>query len=204
MNGKYDVDLEKVALSWEMASEAAERRTGAMSAYSSLELNGRIFPGDRPFELRWDIITSQFEFADKRVLDCGCYLGLFSTFLKIHFQAQCVAFDRELRYCEAAALFASAFSLPITIHNVDLNSDHDWEQTLASDYDVALVLNIWKYCRDKRRLVAMLSRIPALILEGEVSQETEMVEHLAQHGFVRRDALGLSERNRTIFLLRKA
>jgi 2-polyprenyl-3-methyl-5-hydroxy-6-metoxy-1,4-benzoquinol methylase len=204
MNGKYDVDLEKVALSWEMASETTERRTGAMNTYSSLELNGRIFPGDRPFELRWDIITSQFDFAGKRVLDCGCYLGLFSTFLKLHFQAHCTAFDREPKICEAATLFASAFNLPITIYNVDLNSSHNWELVLAGDYDVALVLNIWKYCRDKRRFVALLSRIPNLILEGEVSQETEMVEHLARHDFTRRDALGLSERNRTIFLLRKA
>lgn len=203
MQGKYDIDLGRVALSWEMASEAAERRTGKMSAYSSLELNGRLFAGDRPFELRWNLITDHFDFAAKRVLDCGCYLGLFSTFLTIHHQAVCVAFDRDPRFCAAAQNFADAFGAKVTILNVDLNLTPNWESILAGDYDVALVLNIWKYCPDRDRLAAFLAQIPALILEGEVRQEQDALDHLTRFGFHRHQVLGVSERNRKIFLLQR-
>lgn len=199
-------NLEKIAECWEMSKKSQATNIGKQKSgewkenvpYYSLTINDKTFPGERPFEARWKLLTSSFDFKGKRVLDCGCNMGLFTSMLQ-HHGATCTAFERDETIFNAAKQFAEAIGVSPTFHNINLNCTKEWETILAGEYDVALILSVLKYFKEKDRVVTFLSQIPNIIFEGEIGQEADDIAYFAKFGYANHKVIGLSERRRTIF-----
>lgn len=203
-----DVNLDKISAAWELSKKSLATNIGKQKngewkenvPYYSITINGKRFPGERPFEARWELITKAFDFTGKRVLDCGCNMGLFDSMLLKHGAASSTAFERDVVIVDAALLFAEGLGVAPTIHNININNENNWEGVMAGEYDVALLLSVLKYFKEKDRVVDFLSKIPNVIFEGEINQEKDDVNYFASKGFVNHKIIGLSERKRTIFL----
>lgn len=207
MKFEYEnVDLEKIARAWNLSKKSLATNIGKQKSgewkenvpYYSVTVNGKAFPGERPFEARWSLLTKNFDFTGKKVFDCGCNMGLFDSFLLKHGAASCTAFERDEAIVQAARLFAEGLGVSPTIHHININSHDTWEQVVDGEYDVVLLLSVLKYFKEKDRVIQWISKSPNVIFEGEIGQEQDDIKYFAKFGY-KHKVLGQSERKRTIF-----
>lgn len=207
MNFQFEADMNKVAEAWELSKKSLatninKQKSGEWKEnvpYYSLQLNGKTFEGERPFGHRWKTLTEGFDFADKKVLECGCNMGLFASFLLKLGQAQSViAFERDETMFNAANMFAKAVGVNPTIHLLNVNSEKKWEDVIGNDFDVVLLLSVFKYFKDQDRVMKFITKANDIIFEGEVNKEKEDISYFTSYGYKKHKIIGSSERNRPI------
>jgi tRNA A-37 threonylcarbamoyl transferase component Bud32 len=192
-----DVRLQRLAECWRDAAASGANSPGAGIAYYSLDLAGMNFPGERPWVLRWEMISRAVSFRGKRVVELGCNLGLLSIHASLVGAGTVVGADHNQQILDAAAKAAAVFCAEVTFRQVDFDHDADWETRLGTG-DLVTALSVTYWLRDKERLWNYIGRFPEAVFEGHEPAE-EIRTRLKARGFAVIEELGVSERNRIIF-----
>ena len=197
-------ELRTLHEAWRLAAAANASSPGDQVAYYQLTFQGIRFPGERPWQPRWDRLRRVTAYAERRVLELGCNMALLSIFaLKEGGARAALAVDADPMILEAAAKVAAAFKAAPTFRQVDFDRDPGWEAELeAFQPDVVIALSVLHWVRDKARFLAFLGRFDEVIFEGHDSASAER-RRLRQAGFAAVDLIDTSERGRPLLLARK-
>ena len=197
-------ELRALEAAWRRAARADASSPGRAIAYHELEVDGVIFPGERPWAERWRHLGAIADYRGRRVLELGCNQGLLSIFLlKEAGAAAALAVDHDPLILEAAASTADAFHVRPEFHQIDFDADRDWEAELSAFRpDIVFALSVVHWLRDQARFFAFLGHFEELIYEGHDSARTER-RRLAAAGFTAIELVHSSERGRPVLHCRK-
>lgn len=196
-----DPALVSLARAWELAAGSQASSPGLQLAYYSLDVGGINFPGERPWVLRWNSLRTNVDFKGKRFLELGCNVGLLSIHARLHGAAKSVAVDVDPDILKAAANAASGFGTEVQFRQLDLNSI-DQSDLDPNQFDIVSALSVMHWVKHKERAWSFLSRFRELLYEGhEPEEEAETL--LRKAGFTQVIRLGVTERNRQIFLAQR-
>ncbi len=197
-------DMRALEAAWRRAARAAANSPGRVIAYHELEVDGLIFPGERPWAERWRYLRAITDYRGKRVLELGCNQGLLSIFLLKDAGARAaLAVDQDPLILEAAAETAGAFQVQPEFRRIDFDGDLEWEAELAAFRpDVVFALSVAHWLRDQARFLKFLGRFEELIYEGHDSARIER-RRLAAAGFEAIELVCSSERGRPVLHCRK-
>ena len=173
-------------------------------AYYSFDFQGFHFPGERPWQERWDNLRAIRDFRGLKILELGCNLGLLSChLLGEEGSVSAVAVDRDPAIVEGARLVAEALSVSPRIMQIDFDQAEDWEKELLNfRADVVFALSVFNWIEQKDRFLEFLGRHSCVIFEGHDSFEVER-NRLQSVGFSRVKLLSLSERDRPLLIADK-
>jgi len=189
---------------WELAQQSNASSPGKKMAYYSIMHCGYSFPGERPWEERWNTLRGLADFNGKRVLELGCNMGLLSCFLlKFEGAQQAMAVDHDNEILESATLIGKAMDVSPTFDQINFDGRDDWESKLDSfEPDIVFALNVLNWVKNKKRFLNFLGRYNTLIFEGHDSFETER-KRLEGVGFKSFKLIEISERNRPLMVCEK-
>ncbi len=192
-----DAQLLQLAECWQEAATSGANSPGSQVAYYSVDVAGLHLPGERPWVLRWEIISRAVSFRQKRVVELGCNLGLLAIHASLAGARDVVGADNNPRVLDAARKAAAVFGAKVTFRLIDFDRDQAWECGLGPG-DLVTALSVTYWLQDKRRLWAYLAQFPEVIFEGHEPPE-EIEGEFKARGFTAIGRLGVSERNRVIF-----
>lgn len=208
MRGTLPADMtevqRKLLAAWKTARRSNANAPGKYLAYYSLSVDGMELSGERPWDVRWQMLQNAVDFTGLRTLELGCNMGLLSCWLlKESGATSAVGVDADFLILNAAQQVADAYGVSTSFELVDLDSKESWENRFsADDFDVVFALNVLNWVRDKERLLRFLSRFSVAVFEGHDTDEIE-IERFTSVGFSRHKVLGKSERQRTVFVFFK-
>jgi SAM-dependent methyltransferase len=192
-----DAQLLQLAECWQEAATSGANSPGSRVAYYSLDVAGLHLPGERPWVLRWEIISGAVSFRGKRVVELGCNLGLLAIHASLAGARDVIGVDNNPRVLDAARKAAAAFGAKVAFRLVDFDRDQAWEPSLGPG-DLVTALSVTYWLHDKQRLWTYLAQFPEVVFEGHEPPE-EIEGELKSRGFAMISRLGVSERNRVIF-----
>jgi serine/threonine protein kinase len=189
---------------WELAQQSNASSPGRKMAYYSIDYCGYHFPGERPWEERWNILRDLAEYNGKRVLELGCNMSLLSCFLlKFEGAKLAMAVDHDNEILASANLISKAMDVNPTHEQISFDGHDNWESKLESfGPDIVFALNVLNWIKEKKRFLDFLGRFNMLIFEGHDSFDTER-KRLEDVGFKSIKLVGLSERNRPLMVCKK-
>lgn len=172
------------------------------ACYIKMVINNQIFDGSRPLEARWDQIKKAIDFKNKKVLDLGCFKGIFSILSVKEGAKIAVGADFIADFIVAAGMLAQAFEAGNT-HFTCLNFDRDpYETILGTDYDLVFCMSILNWVGDKKRFLTYLSHLPCIIFEGHEADAIE-IKRFTDAGFKKYSILGKTDAGRTLIFFEK-
>jgi 2-polyprenyl-3-methyl-5-hydroxy-6-metoxy-1,4-benzoquinol methylase len=200
--------IETLEKAWDIAARSNASYPGKYVAYYSLNLDGKQFSGERPWEDRWSYIGPALReacggaLAGKKILELGCNLGLLSVWAARE-GAECHGYEYAADILEGGKLVASAFGVDerCAWQPADLNRK-DVTDAITYEADVCTCLSVMNWVNNKDNLIEFLSRQKVVLYEGHDSDEVE-VGRLQKAGFVNVKKVALSERGRGVFLAKK-
>lgn len=195
-----DEDLRRLERAWRLTARW-NTTLNLWLAYSSLSVDGILFPGFRPWLLRWDAIKRVVSFRNRAVLDLGTNVGLLCSFALLEGAARAHGVDSEPTLTEGARAAAAAFGVPATFDTLDLNSPEAWEYRLRG-FDVVAALSIMEWVTDRARLVRFLGEHDELLYEGHDPLDVE-IDRLMSVGFRHFTLITVSDRGRALLYARK-
>jgi SAM-dependent methyltransferase len=194
-----EIDMQQLRYFWNTSPS-----TWGHSHYYTLEINGEIFQGLRPWKFRWELYNKDQIFEGKKVIDLGSNIGIPSIFIKKYGQASLVfAVEKDPEALSQQKQLQEIFNVDIICYN--LNFDHDdYEKILGYDYDIALCASTFHWIANskKERFLHYLSYFNQVLYEGHESLPTEM-HRFRNIGFKHCKVLGQSDYNRWIILFSK-
>lgn len=203
---KEDSDSRLLSLlkAWKLAQQSNASSPGVLVAYYTLDFMGYRFPGERPWEDRWNKLKNISEFSGKTIIELGCNMGLLSTHLLKEANAKrCVAIDNDEKILKSAKIISEVFGVKPEYHQIDLDSYTSWEDKLLEvQADIIFVLNVFNWIKNKQRFLLFLSKFPEVIFEGHDSPQIEKSRY-EELGFTKIEEIGYSERERIILRCRK-
>ncbi len=192
-----DGQLIQLAGIWEQAAQSGANYPGGGMTYYSLDVAGVHFPGERPWVLRWELVSRGVEFKGKRVVELGCNLGLLAIHAKQAGASKVVATDHNHQVVDAARRLSIVMDVEVDYHQADFDRDDNWETRLGGG-DLVTALSLTYWLKDKDRLWSYLAGFKEVIFEGHESRE-EILARFGAHGFQSVKTLGVSDRNRVLF-----
>lgn len=193
-------NLLKLKDAWVNAAQSNANTPGVTSAYYSLCLEGFGFIGERSWESRWEAIKENVQFKDKKVLELGCNMGLFSTFIRLQGAKQCVGLDIDENIINSARLVGSAFDVDNLYEVADFDKE-SWSEGYLG-FDIVIALSVLNWLKNKKDFLKFLAKHQELIYEGHDSFQIEY-DRLKSCGFSFIQIISVSERGRTIFYASK-
>ena len=201
------LNTEVLNRAWDIAARSNASYPGKYIAYYSLDIEGRRFPGERPWEERWEYIGRALREAcggdlnGKRVLELGCNLGLLSVWAARE-GAVCQGYEYEADILEGARLTASAFGVSDRCRwsQADFNKK-EVTDSIVGDFDICTCLSVMNWVRNKDNLINFLSTHRMVIYEGHDNDQVE-TDRLRRAGFSDIERVAVSERGRGVFLAR--
>ncbi|MDX1541284.1 MAG: hypothetical protein R3349_07745, partial [Geminicoccaceae bacterium] len=185
---------------WRLAAASNASSPGTPIAYHRLRIAGLDLPGERDFATRWRTIEAVADLRDRRVLELGCNLALFSTFALRAGAAAALACDRDREILGAAAEVARTLGAHPSLVELDLDADAPWERTLKPfEADLVVALSVVHWLRTPARTLRFLAGHPLVLYEGHESAERERRRLLAA-GFEDVERVLTTERGRALFL----
>ncbi len=199
-----DTNLLSLLEAWKLAQESNASSPGVFVAYYAIDFKGYHFPGERPWNERWNRLKNVSVYSGKTILELGCNMGLLSIhLLKEAGAAKCIGVDHDKKILESANLISEVFEVNPVFKQINFDSAKDWESDLLSyNIDVVFALNVLNWVYDKERLLKFLSNFPEIIFEGHDTTEVER-KRFEQIGFNKIEEIGYSERERIILRCRK-
>jgi serine/threonine protein kinase len=194
---------------WDIAARSNASYPGKYMAYYSLDIEGKKFPGERPWEKRWEYIGKALRDAcggnlkGKKVLELGCNLSLLSIWAARE-GAVCNGYEYAADILEGSRLAAQAFGVAeqCSWQQADFNKKEVTDR-IGDDYDVCTCLSVMNWVNNKENLINLLSRQKVVLYEGHDSDEVEM-SRLRQAGFANIQKVAQSERKRSVFAATRA
>jgi serine/threonine protein kinase len=192
--------LLKLKEAWSLAAQSNANSPGETIAYYSLCLDGFGFLGERSWESRWKAIKDIIPFKGKRVLELGCNIGLFSTFIRLQGAEKCVGLDIDKDIIKSARLVASAFDVD-NVYAVENLDEESWSEKYQ-DFDLVIALSVLNWLKNKKEFLKFLSKYRELIYEGHDSFQVEY-DRLIACGYDLIQIISVSERGRIVFYAKK-
>jgi len=199
-----DSKLINLLSAWQIAQSSNASSPGLPKAYYAIDFEGYHFPGERPWNERWNRLKNVSGYSVKTILELGCNMGLLSIhLLKEAGAAKCIGVDHDKKILESAKLISEVFEVKPVFKQVNFDSAKDWESDLLSyKIDIVFALNVLNWVNDKDRFLKFLSNFPEIIFEGHDTTEVER-KRFEQIGFNTIKKIGYSERERIILRCRK-
>ncbi len=199
INDSADPRLKKLLEAWRLAQKSNASAPALPLAYYAIDFAGYHFPGERPWDNRWNRLKNVSDYSGKTILELGCNMGLLSIhLLKEAGAAKCIGVDHDKKILESAKLISEVFEVDPVFKQINFDSTKDWESDLlSSNIDVVFALNVLNWVNDKERLLKFLSNFPEIIFEGHDTTEIER-KRFEQIGFNTIEEIGYSERERII------
>ena len=199
-----DPKLKKLLDAWRLAQKSNASAPALPLAYYAIDFEGYHFPGERPWNERWNRFSNVTAYEGKTILELGCNMGLLSIYLlKEAGAANSIGVDHDKKILESAKLISEVFEVNPVFRQINFNSAKDWESELSSyKIDIVFALNVLNWVNDKERFLRFLSNFPEVIFEGHDTTEVER-KRFEQIGFNTIDEIGYSERERIILRCRK-
>ncbi len=199
-----DPKLKKLLDAWRLAQKSNASAPALPLAYYAIDFEGYHFPGERPWNERWNRFSNVTDYEGKTILELGCNMGLLSIYLlKEAGAANSIGVDHDKKILESAKLISEVFEVNPVFRQINFDSAKDWESELSSyKIDVVFALNVLNWVNDKERFLRFLSNFPEVIFEGHDTTEVER-KRFEQIGFNTIDEIGYSERERIILRCRK-
>jgi SAM-dependent methyltransferase len=187
---------------WQVAAGAEANQVHI--CYYSMEFEGFHLPGERPWESRWRLLQRFVSTPGARVLELGCNLGLLSTYALRSGAVDALGVDTDATLLEANRLLQQAYRVSYSTRRLDFDDAGAWEDELAAfSPTIVTALSVFHWVRDSQRFLRFLSRFPVLLFEGHDSDTVERAR-LQDAGFNDVTLVGRSERNRSVFLAKRA
>lgn len=203
---KDDADprLKKLLDAWRIAQKSNASAPALPLAYYAIDFEGYHFPGERPWNERWNRLKNLSGYSGKTILELGCNMGLLSIhLLKEAGTAKCIGVDHDKKILESAKLISEVFEVNPVFRQINFDSAKDWESDFLSyNIDIVFALNVLNWVNDKERFLKFLSNFPEIIFEGHDTIEIER-KRFEQIGFNTIEEIGYSERERIILRCRK-
>jgi hypothetical protein len=189
---------------WSIAQASDASSPGVPRAYYSIDFEGVHFPGERPWNARWEQLRQIRSFANIRTLELGCNVGLLSTFLSVDAKAtETLGVDADEEILRAARIVATTHRANSKFVRVDFDSKNSWESGLVTyKPDVVFALNVLNWVKDKERFLHFLGHFSELIFEGHDSAIQER-HRMSRLGFRAIELVTITERNRPLLYCRK-
>lgn len=199
INDDADPKLKKLLDAWRLAQKSNASSPALPLAYYAIDFEGYHFPGERPWDERWNRLKNVSGYSGKTILELGCNMGLLSIhLLKEAGAAKCIGVDHDKKILESAKLISEVFEVNPVFKQINFDSAKDWESDLlSSNIDVVFALNVLNWVYDKDRLLKFLSNFREIIFEGHDTTEIER-KRFEQIGFKKIEEIGYSERERVI------
>lgn len=199
-----DPKLKKLLDAWRLAQKSNASAPALPLAYYAIDFEGYHFPGERPWNERWNRFSNVTDYEGKTILELGCNMGLLSIYLlKEAGAANSIGVDHDKKILESAKLISEVFEVNPVFRQINFDSAKDWESELSSyKIDIVFALNVLNWVNDKERFLRFLSNFPEVIFEGHDTTEVER-KRFEQIGFNTIDEIGYSERERIILRCRK-
>jgi len=199
-----DPKLKKLLDAWRLAQKSNASAPALPLAYYAIDFEGYHFPGERPWNERWERLKNLSAYSGKTILELGCNMGLLSIhLLKEAGAAKCIGIDHDKKILESAKLISEVFDVGPQFKQINFDAAKDWEgEFLSSNIDIIFALNVLNWVNDKERLLKFLSNFPEVIFEGHDTTEVER-KRFEQIGFNSIEEIGYSERERIILRCRK-
>ena len=199
-----DPKLKKLLDAWRLAQKSNASAPALPLAYYAIDFEGYHFPGERPWNERWNRFSNVTAYEGKTILELGCNMGLLSIYLlKEAGAANSIGVDHDKKILESAKLISEVFEVNPVFRQINFNSAKDWESELSSyKIDIVFALNVLNWVHDKESFLRFLSNFPEVIFEGHDTTEVER-KRFEQIGFNTIDEIGYSERERIILRCRK-
>lgn len=196
--------LELVHQAWKRAQRSSANAPGKRICYYSMEFDGFIFPGERPWSERWAVLRNIRPLAGARILELGCNLALLSTYaLSMERAAGALCVDSDTDILGAAELAARAHGVKPRFLRGKMEETSRWgDEARNFKPDIVFALSVLNWVKDKESFLSFLSEFPEVIFEGHDSIEVES-DRFMTAGFTKIDFVGTSERNRPILYCRK-
>jgi hypothetical protein len=191
-----DGTLRLLEQAWALAASSGANAPGHHVAYYAFTLNGWHLPGERAWYQRWEPIRHRVDFRDKRVLELGCNMGLFSSFAALHGAREAIGVDHSELVLDAARLVARALGAQARFERVDLLADPDWERRLGRA-DIVAAMSLVHWLPSPDRVLRFLAGHSEVIYEGHDSLSIEE-DRLRRLGFTRIEVLCTTERGREV------
>jgi 2-polyprenyl-3-methyl-5-hydroxy-6-metoxy-1,4-benzoquinol methylase/tRNA A-37 threonylcarbamoyl transferase component Bud32 len=204
INDDADPKLKKLLDAWRIAQKSNASAPALPLAYYAIDFKGDHFPGERPWNERWERLKSLSDYSGKTILELGCNMGLLSIhLLKEAGAAKCIGIDHDKKILESAKLISEVYDVNPQFKKINFDSAKNWESDLLSEnIDIVFALNVLNWVNDKDRLLSFLSNFPEIIFEGHDATEVER-KRFEQIGFKTIEEIGYSERERIILRCRK-
>lgn len=193
-------EIKKLKSAWNLAGQSNANTPGITSTYYSLQIGGFGFVGERSWENRWEAIKPYINCQNKKILELGCNMGLFSTFLKLNGAKECTGLDIDKDVINAAKVVAQAFQVENNYFLENFDS-LGWEEKYRG-YDLVIALSVLNWLERKLEFLNFLSEHKELLYEGHDSFHVEY-DRLISCGFNFIQVISVSERGRIIFYARK-
>ena len=203
---KEDADpkLKKLLDAWRIAQKSNASAPALPLAYYAIDFGGYHFPGERPWNERWNRLKSLSNYKRKTILELGCNMGLLSVhLLKESGAEKCIGVDHDKKILESAKLISEVFDVNARFEQINFDSSKDWEgELLSENIEILFALNVLNWVNDKDRFLNFLSNFPEIIFEGHDTREIER-KRFEKIGFNIIEEIGYSERERIILRCRK-
>ncbi len=174
-------------------------------SYYSMTVNGQRMRGERPWEIRWNLIKDAMNYDEKRILDLGCNIGLLNacmqkyrkpaSYQNIDAPHAFLARQGQTQKLQAAQWIAQAFEVPFHLKQFDFDKD-DYENKIGYDYDVVFCLSLLHWLKDAGRMMRYLSNFNHVFFEGTGTAEGE-ITRFEHYGF-KAHVLGVADKGRTV------
>ncbi|MGH9904066.1 MAG: hypothetical protein ACRD8U_00620 [Pyrinomonadaceae bacterium] len=186
---------------WTIARKSDASSPGVPVCYYEIVEDGYRFPGERPWADHWAMLRKITSYRDKRVLELGCNLSLFSSFLlKEEGVKDAMCVDADSRILAAAQLVSDAYEVAPLYKRVNFDSARNWERELiAFEPDIVTALSVLNWVQDKERFMRFLSNFNQVIFEGHDPFEIEKAR-FRKCGFSEIKEVATSERARPLIL----
>jgi len=184
INDSSDPRLNKLLDAWRLAQKSNASSPALPLAYYAIDFEGYHFPGERPWNERWNRLKNVSGYSGKTILELGCNMGLLSIhLLKEAGAAKCIGVDHDKKILESAKLISEVFEVNPLFKKINFDSAKDWECDLSSyKIDIVFALNVLNWVNDKDRFLKFLSNFPEIIFEGHNTTEVER-KRFEQIGF---------------------
>ena len=204
IDNSADPKLRRLLEAWRIAQKSNASSPALPLAYYAIDFDGYHFPGERPWDERWDRLKSNSDYKDKTILELGCNMGLLSIYLlKEAGASKCIGVDYEKKILQSAQIISEVFSVKPAFLQVNFDSKKNWESELLSfKPDIVFALNVLNWVSDKERFMKFLSNFPEVIFEGHDLPAIEK-KRFTDIGFTSVEEIGFSERERIILRCRK-
>ena len=204
INNDADPKLIKLLDAWKIAQKSNASAPALPLAYYAIDFEGYYFPGERPWNERWDRLKNVSDYSGKIIIELGCNMGLLSTFLLSEKNAsKCIGVDHDSKILQSARLISEVYNVKPEFFKVNFDSKDNWEEKLLSyNADIIFALNVLNWINDKQRFLIFLSNFKEVIFEGHDTTDIER-KRFEQIGFNTIEEIGYSERERIILRCRK-